>query len=352
MSRFLTLSGLDAYVPGEQPKNYEYIKLNTNESPYPPSPEVLSAIADESKKLNLYSDPDCLELRKTLAEQYGVEDNNVIVANGSDEILSFAFQAFGGKGAIFPDITYGFYPVFSKLYGISYEEKPLKSDFSLDISDYENTGKMVVIANPNAPTGIALSVSEIEEIVASNKNSVVVIDEAYVDFGADSATLLTKKYDNLVVTMTFSKSRSLAGARVGYAIGDSELISDLNTVRCSTNPYNVNRMSLAAAKAALLSQEYYDKNAQEIIKTRGYTEDKLCELGFRVTDSKANFLFAKHEKISGERLYKQLKESGVLVRHFGNPKITDYLRITIGTKEQMDILIHKAKKIIEAEKQL
>lgn len=350
MSRFLTLSGLDAYVPGEQPKNYEYIKLNTNESPYPPSPEVLSAIADESKKLNLYSDPDCFELRRTLAEQYGVEDNNVIVANGSDEILSFAFQAFGGRGAIFPDITYGFYPVFSKLYGISYEEKPLKSDFSLDISDYKNTGKMVVIANPNAPTGIALSVSEIEEIVASNKNSVVVIDEAYVDFGADSAVPLTKKYDNLVVTMTFSKSRSLAGARVGYAIGDPDLISDLNTVRCSTNPYNVNRMSLAAAKAALLSQEYYDKNAKEIIKTREYTADKLCELGFCVTDSKANFLFAKHEKISGERLYKLLKESGVLVRHFGNPKITDYLRITIGTKEQTDKLIYEAKKIIEAEK--
>ena len=351
MSRFLTLSGLDAYVPGEQPKDCKYVKLNTNESPYPPSDEVLSAVSEESAKLNLYSDPDCLELRNCIAEQYGVNSENVISANGSDEILSFAFQAFGGRGAVFPDITYGFYPVFSRLYGIKYEEKPLKADFSVDINDYKNAGRMVVIANPNAPTGLALSVSEIEEIAAENKNSVVVIDEAYVDFGAKSAVLLTKKYDNLLVTMTFSKSRSLAGARVGFAIGSGELIADLNAVRCSTNPYNVNRMSLAAAAAAIKSQKYYDENAAKIIKTREYTAEKLKGMGFYLTDSKANFVFAKHGTFGGELLYKKLKENGVLVRHFDKPKICDFLRITVGTKEQMNCFLTKLEEIIKTEVQ-
>lgn len=349
MSRFLTLDGLDAYVPGEQPKDAQYIKLNTNESPYPPSDEVSAAVADEVKKLNLYSDPDCLELRSCIAEQYRVNPENVITANGSDEILSFAFQAFGGRGAVFPDITYGFYPVFSKLYGVKYEEKPLKSDFSIDTNDFKNVQRMVVIANPNAPTGLALSLEEIEEIAKSNKNSVVVIDEAYVDFGAESAVPLTKKYDNLLITMTFSKSRSLAGARVGFAIGSGGLIADLNTVRCSTNPYNVNRMSLAAAAAAVRTQSYYDENAAKIIETRKFTAEALKGMGFYLTDSKANFLFAKHGFLGGELLYKKLKESGVLVRHFDKPRICDFLRITIGTPEQMNCFLTRLEEIIKTE---
>lgn len=349
MSRFLTNLGIDAYVPGEQPKNTGFIKLNTNESPYPPPQSVILSVSAAAEKLELYSDPDCLNLRLALARHYGVTEDNVIVANGSDEVLSFAFQAFGGRGAVFPDITYGFYPVFAKLYGTDFEEKPLNADFSVNINDYKNSDRMIVIANPNAPTGLAMPLAKVEEILMTNTGSVVVIDEAYVDFGGESAVYLTEKYDNLLVVMTFSKSRSLAGGRVGYAIGNRELIADLNAVRCSTNPYNVNRMSLAAAEAALSAHEYFEKNVREIIKTRAYTAGKLRELGFSVTDSKANFLFAKHGKTDGAKLYEMLKKQKILVRHFGNKKISDYIRITIGTKEQMDKFIRAVSKIIKSE---
>jgi len=351
MSRFFSnkYSALVPYTPGEQPKNMQYIKLNTNESPFPPSPGVIAAATEEAGKLQLYSDPECALLRDKLAETYGVLPEQVIITNGSDEVLNFAFMAFGDKEHpwVFPDITYGFYPVFAELNGIPYETVPLKDDLSIDSRDYIGVNKNVIIANPNAPTGLALSLAEIEEIVISNPNNVVVIDEAYVDFGGESAVSLINKYENLLVTRTFSKSRSLAGARLGFGIGNKSLISDLHTIRYSTNPYNVNRMTCMAGYAALCEDGYYKDNCKKIVKNREYTAKALTELGFSVTDSKTNFIFAKSDRISGEELYKKLKERGILVRHFSLPRIAEYNRITVGSAEQMQALIETVKQILE-----
>ncbi len=351
MSRFFTdrLSQLTPYTPGEQPKDMQYIKLNTNESPFPPSKAVNDAVLVESRKLQLYSDPECVNVRRELARVYGVDLNQVIVTNGSDEVLNFAFMAFADEKSplIFPDITYGFYPVFAELNRIPYEEKPLKDDFTIDINDYIGANKTVVIANPNAPTGIALSLSDIEKIVASNPNNVVIIDEAYVDFGAESAVSLINKYDNLLVTQTFSKSRSMAGARLGFGIGNAKLIADLNTIRYSTNPYNVNRMTDAAGAAALIDNEYYMNNCKTIIANREWTVCELKKLGFEVLPSKANFVFAKSDKIDGEKLYLELKKRGILVRHFTKEIICPYNRITIGTMEQMQKLIETITLVLE-----
>lgn len=337
------------YTPGEQPRDKKYIKLNTNESPFPPSKNVFRAVKNEAKNLMLYSDPESSSIRMALAKKYGVEKENVIVGNGSDEILNFAFMAFSDDETplVFPDITYGFYPVFAKVNSIPYEEKPLTYDFKLLPEDYMETGKTVVIANPNAPTGLALSVSDIEKIVASNNNNVVIIDEAYVDFGAESAVPLIKKYKNLLVTQTFSKSRSMAGARLGFGIGSKEIIKDLNTLRYSTNPYNVNRMTEKAGYEALLSDDYYMKNCEIISQNRELIINQLRSLGFSVTDSKANFVFASHKKIGGKALYLALKERGILVRHFEKEKIENYNRITIGTRKQMQKLIENIKEILE-----
>ena len=352
MSRFFSerYSNLIPYTPGEQPKNMEYIKLNTNESPYPPSQNVYEAVKKEAEKLHLYSDPQASVITEKIAKRYGVDKSQVLVTNGSDEVLNFAFMAFGSdkKEMLFPNITYGFYTVFAELNGLKYREVPLKDDFTIDVNDYIGKDTMIVIANPNAPTGIALTLDEIEKIVKSNKNSVVVIDEAYVDFGAQSAVSLVDKYDNLLVTMTFSKSRSMAGGRIGFGIGSREIINDLNTIKYSTNPYNVNRISQVAGACAIDSDEYYMANCKEIIKTREYTKKSLEELGFLVLDSRANFLFAKSDKISGKDLYLKLKENGVLVRHFDKEIIKDFNRITIGTKEQMDIFLRETKRILEA----
>ena len=354
MSRFFSerYSNLIPYTPGEQPKNMEYIKLNTNESPYPPSQNVYEAVKKEAEKLHLYSDPQASVITEKIAKRYGVDKSQVLVTNGSDEVLNFAFMAFGSdkKEMLFPNITYGFYTVFAELNGLRYREVPLKDDFTIDVNDYIGKDTMIVIANPNAPTGIALTLDEIEKIVKSNKNSVVVIDEAYVDFGAQSAVSLVDKYDNLLVTMTFSKSRSMAGGRIGFGIGSREIINDLNTIKYSTNPYNVNRISQVAGACAIDSDEYYMANCKEIIKTREYTKKSLEELGFLVLDSRANFLFAKSDKISGKDLYLKLKENGVLVRHFDKEIIKDFNRITIGTKEQMQVLIDKLAEIIGEEK--
>lgn len=349
MSRYISpeLGKIEEYVPGEQPQDKQYIKLNTNESPYPPSENVVKAINSEKvADLRLYSDPNSSVLINKLSEYYKVEPENVFVGNGSDEVLNFAFMAYGKSGALFPDITYGFYPVFGDLYNINYEEIPLKEDFSINPQDYIGKNKLIVIANPNAPTGLVMKTEDIINIIESNPNNVVIIDEAYVDFGAESVIPLTKKYQNLLVVSTFSKSRSLAGARVGFGIADKEIIRDLNRIKNTTNPYNINRLSMFAAAAAIDSQSYFDGNAAQIIKTREKTKKALEELGFTVTESKANFLFAKSDKIDGESLYKSLKAKGVLVRHFGKTRIKDYLRITIGTPEQMEILIEKIKEII------
>ena len=354
MSRFFSskYSSLVPYTPGEQPKNMEYVKLNTNESPYPPSNEVFEAVKSESEKLHLYCDPESTLITEAIAKRYGVNKDEVIVTNGSDEALNFAFMAFcdSKKGIAFADITYGFYSVFAELNNIPYKIVPLKDDFTISIDDYISLEENVVIANPNAPTGISLPIKELERLIASNKNRIVIVDEAYVDFGGESCVGLINKYDNLLVTMTFSKSRSMAGARLGFAIGCKELIKDLNTIKYSTNPYNVNRMSQIAGLKAIENDKYYMDNCKKIIEARNYTVKRLTAQGFEILPSQANFIFAKHTKISGEELYLKLKERGVLVRHFTKEKIKDFNRITIGTKEQMDVLINQIEQILEVAK--
>lgn len=350
MSRFFNkdLSALAAYVPGEQPKKERYIKLNTNESPFSPSNGVFAAAEREAKNLRLYSDPDGTELRKSLAESFGVLPENIVLGNGSDEILSFCFQAFGGDGAgfVFPDITYGFYPVFAKLYGVKYTEIPLDDRLFINFEDYKGINKNIIIANPNAPSGIFAEPDKIEELLKTNPENVVIVDEAYVDFGGKSAVSLTKKYDNLVVVQTFSKSRSLAGARLGYGIACKELVCDLNKIRCSTNPYNVNRMTLAAGEAAVCEQKYYDENCKKIISTRSWTAARLEAMGFEFPDSSANFIFAKKDGFEGEYLYKELKKRRILVRHFKNERIKDYIRITVGTQGDMEALVRALGEIL------
>lgn len=349
MSRFMDarLGKIEEYVPGEQPRDMQYVKLNTNELPYPPSPLVLERInREETEKLRLYSDPDCRALKEELASHYGVGYDNIFVGNGSDEVLNFAFMAYGAGGVLFPDITYGFYRVFGDLYGIACTPVPLTEDFRVDIRAYTDCGKTVVLANPNAPTGIALSVAEIEQIVKSNPAHPVIIDEAYVDFGAGSAVPLTETYENLLVVGTFSKSRALAGARVGFGIGNQDLIRDLNRIKNTTNPYNINRLSMAAACAALDSQDYFDEKCRQIAETREQTKQALRELGFFVTDSAANFLFASHPRISGKQLYLSLKDRGILVRHFDTERIREYVRITVGTPEQMRLLLQNIRDIL------
>ena len=351
MSRFFSpkYSSLTPYTPGEQPQERKYLKLNTNESPFPPSPLAQRLARDAAGDCQLYSDPECRALVNTAAESFGVEKENLLFTNGSDEILNFAFMAFcdSEHPAVFPNITYGFYPVFAELNNIPYEEIPLKDDFSIDINDYIGINKTIFIANPNAPTGIALSKADIEKIVASNPDNVVVVDEAYVDFGAESSVSLTKKYDNVLICQTFSKSRSLAGARLGFGIGSKALINDLNTIKYSTNPYNINRMTMAAGIGALCDEEYFEKNCLKIAENREQTVRELQKLGFWVTDSKANFIFAKSDKIGGKDLYLSLKEKGVLIRHFETPLLKDYNRITVGSKEQMEEFIKTVREILE-----
>ena len=295
------------------------------------------------------SDPKCKRLKEALARTYNVRPENVYVGNGSDEILSFFFMAFCDKekAVAFPNISYGFYKVYADLYGVPHDVIPLCDDFTINCEDYFGIGKNIVIANPNAPTGISISLENIEKMLVTNPDNLVLIDEAYVDFGGTTCLELLNKYSNLLVVRTYSKSRSLAGARLGFAIGAADVIEDLEKMKYSTNPYNINRLTLVAGEAALEDEEYYKEKCSEIVKTREYTTKKLEELGFTHTDSDANFIFAKSDKIGGEELYLKLKENGVLVRHFSNPIISDYLRITVGTKEQMDILIEKIKEILK-----
>ncbi|HWQ07318.1 MAG TPA: histidinol-phosphate transaminase [Feifaniaceae bacterium] len=351
MSRFFSeqFASLTPYTPGEQPRDQQYVKLNTNESPFPPSKGVLQAVAEESARLNLYCDPECTLLRQAAAELYGVEPKNVLPVNGSDEALYFTFLAFGDDAHPFayPEISYGFYPVFARLTHVPAREIPLKLDFTVDVKDYLGISEHIVIANPNAPTGVCLGVSEIERIVRANPGCLVVIDEAYIDFGGESCVPLVPRYDNLLVIQTFSKSRSLAGARLGFAVGNAELIRDLNTIKYSINPYNVNRMTQAAGVAAIQDGAYYAANAQTIIHTRERTAKALEQLGFTVLPSKANFLFAASAAVDGETLYRELKARGVLVRHFTKPLIQNYCRITIGTDEQMDILLDRIQAILD-----
>ena len=354
MSRFFSskFSALTPYTPGEQPKERKYIKLNTNESPFPPSEKAMRMAADAAENLQLYSDPEQRLLTKAVADNLGVDPAEVLLTNGSDEILNFAFMAFcdGDHPAVFADLTYGFYKVFAQLNCVPYEEIPLKDDFSICTDDYIGINKTIFIANPNAPTGILLSVDEIEKIVKSNPDNVVVVDEAYIDFGGESCVPLIKKYDNLLVTRTFSKSRSMAGARLGFGVGCRELIADLNTIKYSTNPYNVNSMTAAAGLGTMADEEYTLKNCKTIIENREYVTRELRALGFEMTDSMTNFVFAKHEKVSGEDIYKGLRERGILVRHFSTPRICEYNRITVGSLDEMRALVAAVKEILEENK--
>lgn len=353
MSRFLQqrYQQLEAYVPGEQPKDMAYIKLNTNESPFPPAPQVVKALGEEDvENLRLYSDPDCRVLKQKLAGLYGVEPENIFLTNGSDDILNFAFMAFAGEqGVVFPDITYGFYSVFARLHGVKFTEIPLWEDFTLDYRDYCGQNRMVVLANPNAPTGMSIPVSQIEKILQTNPEQVVVIDEAYVDFGGESCYPLIRRYENLLVVRTYSKSRSMAGARLGYAMGAKGLIADLEKLRFSTNPYNINRLTMKLGEATVDAEPYYREKCGEIRRVREFTAEQLQQRGFTVLPSDANFLFAKSDRIDGGLLYTKLKERGILVRHFTNPRICQFNRITIGTRQQMLRLLEAIDEIVSGE---
>ena len=351
MSRFLnpSLRAAEPYTPGEQPRGVEnLIKLNTNENPFPPSPKVLDALnRTEAEKLRLYSDPACTDFLAALAKAYGVAENQVFAGNGSDEVLAFAFCAFCAKGAAFADLTYGFYPVFARLFGVPAREIPLRADFSLAVEDYADEPGTLFLANPNAPTGLCLPLSGIEALLRQNPDRLVVVDEAYIDFGGESAVPLLPRYDNLLVVGTFSKSRSLAGARLGYAVGSAALIADLNTVKFSFNPYNVNRLTLLAGTAALADAAYYAKNCAEVAAVRDDTAEALRALGFAVTNSKANFLFVgANPRISGADYFAALRQNGILVRRFEVPRIADWVRITVGTRAQMERLLHVTRGLL------
>jgi histidinol-phosphate aminotransferase len=351
MSRFFSqkYAALTPYTPGEQPRDQQYIKLNTNESPFPPSPMAQRRANEEAGNLALYSDPTCAALTAKAAETFDISEDEIIFSNGSDEVLNFAFMAFCDEShpAIFPDITYGFYKVFAQLNGIPYQQIPLKSDFTIDTNDYIGQNKTIFIANPNAPTGLYVGLDKIEAIVQSNPDNIVVIDEAYIDFGGESAIPLTKKYNNLLVVQTFSKSRSMAGARLGLAVGCKALIQDLNTIKYSVNPYNVNRMTMAAGLGALEDNDYFRVNCKKIMDNRSWTTNELCKLGFTVLPSLTNFVFAKNDGIPGKELYLKLKSKGILVRHFDTPRLTDYVRVTIGDDAQMTAFIRATKEILE-----
>ena len=352
MSRFLSpaLSAVTPYTPGEQPQDQQYIKLNTNESPYLPSPAVIAAVSEhEVEKLRLYSDPACADLLKAAAAHFGLQPEQIMPGNGSDENLFFALRAFcdADHPLAYADITYGCYGVWCGLMHIPSHIIPLKEDFTLDPKDYYGLNQTIVLANPNAPTGIALPRAEIEGILKANPNNVVIVDEAYVDFGGESCVPLIDQYENLLVVQTFSKSRQLAGARLGLAMGNAKLIADLNRVKFSLNPYNINRLTLKAGQAALEDTAYFEKTRAAIMDTRAWTMQQLTDRGFTVLDSRANFVFSSTERINGGVLYKKLKENGILVRHFDAPRIENWLRITIGTPEQMQALMDAVDKILE-----
>lgn len=348
MSRFLhsRFTSLAPYTPGEQPQDKQFIKLNTNESPFPPSPRVVQAACEQAAQLNLYSDPTNRLLTERLAKHLGVQPEEVLAGNGSDELLTFIFAAFCENGAAFADVTYGFYRVYAQLCGFSPTIIPLRDDFTLSPEDYFQLGQTILIANPNAPTGVAFTAGEIEQILKWNTNSLVVVDEAYVDFGAETAVPLTHRYDNLLVVGTFSKSRSLAGARLGYAVGNPRVIADLGRLKYSTNPYNVNRMTQAAGVAALDDAAYFEQCRKQVMATRAHALLVLRGMGFEATESLANFVFVRHPAVPGGQLYQQLRENGILVRWFNQPRINEHLRITIGTDEQMDALFAALRKLL------
>lgn len=336
------IRALEPYTPGEQPRDRKWIKLNTNENPYPPSPRALEAVrAAAEAGLRLYPDPEASALREALAEFHGRKPEEVFVGNGSDEILAFCFQAFFGpeQPVVFPDITYSFYPVYAGLFGVPFRQIPLNEDFTLPVERFLGDNGGVVFPNPNAPTGIALPLAEVERIASGNPRAVVVIDEAYVDFGAESAAACLDRHPNLLVARTFSKSRALAGLRVGYALGSANLIAALNCVKNSFNSYTLDRVALAAAEASVRDRAYFEERRREVMATRTRTAARLEALGFEVCPSCANFLFVRHPDYGGKALYEGLRERGILVRRWDQRRIQDHLRITVGSEADMDALM-------------
>lgn len=350
MSRFFTesLKALQPYVPGEQPQDMQYIKLNTNESPFPASPKAVAAInGEEVSRLYLYSDPDCKALIAAIAKRYGLQPEQVTVGNGSDEVLWFALRAFCDENTplAYNDITYGCYKTWCSMLNVPSKILPLQEDYSVDLSLYRGLDSTIMITNPNAPTGLCLSTAQIEEVLQQHPDHVVIVDEAYVDFGGESCVGLIDKYDNLLVVQTCSKSRSLAGARLGFAMGNAELIADLNRIKFSFNPYNVNRLTCLAGIAAMEDEEYFQTCTRTVAQTREKTAAALKTMGFTLTDSKANFLFAESSRIPGGELYRKLKEKGILVRHFDKPRLENRLRITVGSEQQMEALLTALKEL-------
>ena len=345
---------LEPYVPGEQPKIQNLLKLNTNENPYPPSPKVVAAVqtvlADSADVLRLYPDPEASALKHAIAAQQNVDVANVFVGNGSDEVLAHIFKAFfvQQQPILYPDITYSFYPVYSQFFAVKTKVLPLNDDFEIVVDDYKQANGGIIITNPNAPTSIALEVSAIEEVLQTNPNSVVVIDEAYVDFGAQSAVSLVEKYENLVVCQTTSKSRSLAGLRVGFAIAQPHLIAALEAVKNSFNSYPMDRFAIAAAVASFEDQAYFEAQCQKVITSRDKLVTELESMGFKVLPSKANFIFASLPSKDAGELAAQLREQGIIVRYFNKPRINQFLRITIGTDEQNQRLVDSLKNDILA----
>jgi histidinol-phosphate aminotransferase len=340
----------DPYIPGEQPKNQaNIIKLNTNENPYPPSPKVLEAIRQATDdKLRLYPSPTVDELRRTIADKYNLNKEQIFIGNGSDEVLAFSFMAFFNpeERILFPDVTYSFYPVYAKLFDISYKLVSVNNDFTIPIEKFFNAEGGVIFPNPNAPTGIALSLNQIEKILQHNPNKVVIIDEAYVDFGAESACKLIDQYDNLLVIQTLSKSRSLAGIRVGFALGNEQLIEGLNRIKNSINSYTIDRLAFAGAKAAFEDEDYFQETIKKIVDTREQTVLELTKLGFQVIHSQSNFVFASHPEMDAESLYLKLKDKNILIRYFNKPKIDQYVRITIGLPKEMEMLLQNLKELV------
>lgn len=344
------IENMEAYVPGEQPKDKKYIKLNTNENPYPPSPKVWEAISEvKPEELRLYPDPECLELRTLLAQQRGLNPDQVFVGNGSDEVLAFSYLAFmdDETPAVFPDITYSFYPVYAAFFGNNARIVPVAEDFALPLEEFKKNDGTLIITNPNAPTGIAIEPDQIGELCRANPDHVVIVDEAYVDFGGKSVVPLLKEFENLLVIQTYSKARSLAGMRIGFAYGSEDLIAALNTVKNSINSYTLDRVALAAATASARDEAYTYDICRRVAETRENTAGKLAGLGFRVLPSRTNFLFVSHRTVPAAELFRELRAKGVLVRYFNKPRIDNFLRITIGTDEEMEAMLTAMAEILE-----
>lgn len=344
---------IEPYVPGEQPKDKKYIKLNTNENPYPPSSKAIEAMKKAvNGDLKLYPDPTCSDLINEIAKLYDLNNDEIFIGNGSDEVLAFSFMAFFSKDKqiLFPDISYSFYPVYAELLNLDYKLVKLDEDFNIQLHELKKPNGGIIIPNPNAPTGKYIVVEELKKLLEANKNSVVIIDEAYIDFGGESMIKYIKDYDNLLVIQTLSKSRSLAGLRIGFALGHKDLIEGLNRIKNSINSYTIDRVALAGAKAAISDNEYFEEITRKIINTREKTCVELEKLGFKVLESKANFVFVTHKKVSAKVLYEKLKDNGILVRYFNKYRIDNFLRITIGTDEEMKSLIESFKLILNTNK--